>query len=81
MSDKIFGRMKGFAEKKSSIMLALTLKKQITAGVWNHEAWVPKVYTVVTDKTTQVNRLIFQPLVFSSNPVTVCFHSAVKMII
>lgn len=33
MSDKIFGRMKGFAEKKSSIMLALALKKQITAGV------------------------------------------------
>lgn len=33
MSDKIFSRMKDLAEKKSSIMLVLTLKKQITAGV------------------------------------------------
>lgn len=73
--------MKGSAEKRSSIMLVLNLKKQITAGVWNPEAWVQKVYTVVTDKTTQVNILIFQPLAFSSNPVIVCLHSAAKMII
>lgn len=75
MYDRILSRMKG------SIMLVLNLKKQITDGVWNPEAWVPKVYTVVTDKTTQVNIQIFQSLAFSYNPVTVYLHSAAKMII
>lgn len=52
--------MKSSTVKKTYLHWLLIKKNKQTAGIWNPKSWLPKVYTVLSSKTTQVNTLIYQ---------------------